>query len=357
MCLVKTMDSSTASIVKDGDDNGAAVIVSPFNKDNDGDNNRAPVIVSNDADKKRGAFIVSFSIAFIVSLFKGDNDGDNNRAPFIVSSFNKDNDNNRAAVIVPFIVSLFKFDKKRGAVFVALALALVPLSPQPANAEIATGLSSEVIELTTAFAGSELLLFGALEQDQDDVIVIVRGPPAPQTLFRRESILGLWLTTEREKFTDVPGYYAVAASRPLAEIATPELRDRLEAEASRLKLSAENGNHTPAAQWRIALLRRMEAEGLYHLQPGAVSLTGSRLFEARFPVPPAAREGVYEILVHRVRGGTLAESTALHFAIQKAGVSARLAALAQEQPALYALLGLLMSLTLGLLGYALAGRR
>ncbi|MDA7981177.1 MAG: hypothetical protein MPJ82_00915, partial [Alphaproteobacteria bacterium] len=75
------MDSSTASIVKDGDDNGAAVIVSPFNKDNDGDNNRAPVIVSNDADKKRGAFIVSFSIAFIVSLFKGDNNGDNNRAP------------------------------------------------------------------------------------------------------------------------------------------------------------------------------------------------------------------------------------------------------------------------------------
>ena len=356
MCLVKTMDSSTASIVKDGDDNGAAVIVSPFNKDNDGDNNRAPVIVSNDADKKRGAFIVSFSIAFIVSLFKGDNNGDNNRAPVIVHD---DDDKNGGAFIVPFsvpfIVSLFNI--KTVTVIAALVAVAVTSPPQNANAEIATGLSSEVIELTTAFAGSELLLFGALEQDQDDVIVIVRGPPAPQTLFRRESILGLWLTTEREKFTDVPGYYAVAASRPLAEIATPELRDRLEAEASRLKLSAENGNHTPAAQWRIALLRRMEAEGLYHLQPGAVSLTGSRLFEARFPVPPAAREGVYEILVHRVRGGTLAESTALHFAIQKAGVSARLAALAQEQPALYALLGLLMSLTLGLLGYALAGRR
>lgn len=236
--------------------------------------------------------------------------------------------------------------------------ALLTLTPQTTHAEIETGLSSEVIELTTAFAGSELLLFGALNREHDDVIVVVRGPPAPQTLFRRESILGLWLTTKREQFLAVPSYYAVASSSPVADIAPASLRDQLEAEASRLQLTTNSkNNQAPGETWRIALLRRMEAQGLFHLQTRAVSLSGSQLFEARFPIPPAAHEGIYEILVHRIRSGRLQESTALHFAIQKAGISARLATLAQEKPAIYALMGLLMSVLLGLGGHFLAGRR
>ena len=72
--------------------------------------------------------------------------------------------------------------------------------------------------ITTGFAGTNVLLFGAVD-GQGDVVVVVRGPDRPVTIHRKSRVLGIWANTAQMTFERAPSFYAVASSRPLNEIA------------------------------------------------------------------------------------------------------------------------------------------
>ncbi len=100
-----------------------------------------------------------------------------------------------------------------------------------ANSEtLVTDLSQNEIEITSQFAGSELLLFGAIEryardaiqsdeisvQGLDyDIIVVVRSEPTDLIIRKKENKAGIWVNSENITVRGVPGYYAIASTRPL----------------------------------------------------------------------------------------------------------------------------------------------
>ena len=100
-------------------------------------------------------------------------------------------------------------------------------SPTPAARAQAliADLSSHLIAITTGFTGTEVLLFGALEEP-GDVVVIVRGPVSDAAVRRKDRIAGIWVNSERLDFRDVPSYYAVASSQPLSQIGQAALLAR-----------------------------------------------------------------------------------------------------------------------------------
>ena len=255
-----------------------------------------------------------------------------------------------------------------GAIFLLLLLLLASLLPSPAQAQTALGLSQEEIVITTNFSGTDLLLFGVSEQEGDHLLIEVRGPASPRTLFRRERIGGFWLTTGRRVFSSVPGYYAVAANAPLTEIAPTEVLKLLKIGAenldftektTRIKNREESDEQKQAQKniWQTALIRRLRTEGLYPPPPLPIAFSEARLFQVRFPIPATARAGIYDIQVHTLRKGVVQGSASLHFRVAKGGFEARLIGMAYDQPFLYGLMGLLLSLSLGLVGYLLGGRR
>ena len=294
----------------------------------------------------------------------------------------------------------------RVAGLVLLSLVLL-VSPAPAKAQTALGLSQDKIIITTNFSGTDLLLFGATEEASDQLIVEVRGPIREQALFRRERIGGFWLTTGRRVFASVPSYYALAANAPLDDIAEPQLLRLLQIGTDNLNLAevipdgegnstsdsqdgSQDGSQdtgqdkttekitenitdntqaraidrapaieqtvTEASQWRRALVRRLRSQGLYP-PPLAITFSEARLFQVRFPIPATAQAGIYDVQVHTLRGGSIHHSSSLHFRLEKGGFEARLIGMAYNEPLLYGLLGLLLSLSLGLVGYLLGGRR
>ncbi len=76
-----------------------------------------------------------------------------------------------------------------------LALFLALLATQSrAQQSLVSDISSHRIGITSSFTGTELLLFGALGE-AGDVVVVVRGPDQKVTVRRKERVAGIWINT------------------------------------------------------------------------------------------------------------------------------------------------------------------
>ncbi len=68
---------------------------------------------------------------------------------------------------------------------------------------LVAGLSNDLVAITTGFAGTDVLLFGATE-GEGDVVVIVRGPDRPVVMHRKSRVLGVWINTAKMTFARAP---------------------------------------------------------------------------------------------------------------------------------------------------------
>ncbi len=101
----------------------------------------------------------------------------------------------------------------------ALLSAVLLGTAAPARADtLVADLSQHLVAITTGFAGTDVLLFGATE-GEGEVVVIVRGPDRPVIMHRKSRVLGVWVNTAQMTFERAPSFYSIARSRPLAEIA------------------------------------------------------------------------------------------------------------------------------------------
>ena len=156
-------------------------------------------------------------------------------------------------------------------------------------------LSTQRIEIDSNFAGTSILLFGATDV-VGDVVVSVRGPEEPVVVRRKRQTVGVWINQESIAFRNVPGYYFVAASRPLEEIAPAEFLDRKQLGSERLLLEAiwfdTSGD---ANEFRAALHRDRERDSLYRSEPGVVEFIDERLFRTTIDLPAHVPTGDYVV--------------------------------------------------------------
>jgi hypothetical protein len=117
-----------------------------------------------------------------------------------------------------------------------LALTICAAWASLARAErVVASLSSDRVLISSDFAGTDLVLFGAVEEDDAggspprayDVVVTVTGPRQNVVTRRKERVLGVWIDVDSRPFTDAPAYLAVLANRPLARVASADLIRRL----------------------------------------------------------------------------------------------------------------------------------
>jgi len=217
-----------------------------------------------------------------------------------------------------------------------------------ADPPLVVDLSRHLVEITTGFSGTDLLLFGAVEpvrgDDSPDVVVVVRGPPLDETLRRKESVAGFWVTAGSARAAGVPGFYRVAATRPLDQIAPPALRDRLGLELDRLALPlllADDG--ADPATYRAALLRLMRARGLVDDTVGAVVQPGRRLFRTDVHFPATVPVGIYKVEVHLISRGRLVASRETPLAVDRVGLGAAIHQFAHRHAAPYGLAAVVLA--------------
>ncbi|WP_029032574.1 TIGR02186 family protein [Salinarimonas rosea] len=229
-----------------------------------------------------------------------------------------------------------------------LALLACLLAAGAVRAEsIVTSLSSHQVAITSNYAGSQVVLFGAIRRDAQTIsrtgpyeaAVVVRGPPQTVTVRLREEMGVVWINGEQQKFANVPAFYAALTSAPLDEIAAPALRDRLAIGLDGLVRHVGDTVERDGreALFRESLVRLKRDAGLYVAAERGVAFVTPEIFRAAIVLPADAPPGNYEVDVMLFSGGAMLARDRTDFELVKIGFEQRIAALAEEQSLLYGL--------------------
>jgi uncharacterized protein (TIGR02186 family) len=230
-------------------------------------------------------------------------------------------------------------------------LALAGSQSRPAQAApLIADLSNHLIAITTGFAGTDVLMFGATD-GPGDIIVTVRGPLTDVAVRRKERVAGIWVNRDSLTFGLVPSFYAVASSRPIEELLTPELLQRQQVGANNLSLIRPDARPTKVEEFRQALFRVKEQQGLYAPVLGKVSFLGNQLFRTDLRFPSNVPVGSYLIEVMLIRDGRLVSAQTTPLVISKAGLGAAIYQFAHTQSLAYGVSAVLAALLLGWFAY------
>ncbi|MEE8085042.1 MAG: TIGR02186 family protein [Alphaproteobacteria bacterium] len=240
----------------------------------------------------------------------------------------------------------------RAAVLAALFLLAWRVAAPALAAPLVADLSKHLVAITTGFSGTEVLLFGAIE-DEGDVVVIVRGPPEKIVMHRKSRIAGIWINTSSITFESVPSFYAVASSRPLQDIASEQVLARNEMGVEHLNLPLPRAKASPniAEAWRQALIRNKQRLGHYASEPGQVTFLGNQLFRSLVEFPANVPTGTYKVEVYLLRDGRMISAQTTPLIVGKIGLQAEIFDFAYNHSALYGMIAILVALMAGWLAH------
>ena len=223
--------------------------------------------------------------------------------------------------------------------------------------DLIVDLSRPRVSITSAFQGESILLFGMFDPPGEIVVVVV-GPPARETVLRKQRVLGLWLNTGRQAFDDVPAYYSIAASQPLQRLLARSAGGEILSLEDRLQSVQSVGQreHEDLTKFRLGLVEVKRREGLYPAAIGQVTIQANRLFRVELPFPSRLPEGTYEVRTYLLREGSIVAAVSRPLPVGKVGFSAQLAGWADNEGPLYGLGAIFMALLVGWAGGAVMRR-
>jgi hypothetical protein len=216
-----------------------------------------------------------------------------------------------------------------------LLACLMAAAPVQAE-ELVSGVSQDLIQITSNYTGSDIVVFGAVEgQNQNqggnhgpkDVVVVVRGHDAAD-------------------LSGMPSYYFLASTRPLSAIAPAAVLARYGIGVQSLRPDTVHSHHD-YEPFRQAALRHLSQDHLYSEVPGGVEFLSDTLFRAHVPVPAGVMRGQYNVEVFLFRGSAVISAQSTPLFIDQTGLERRLYNFAHNQGFDYGLATVLMAIAMG----------
>lgn len=241
---------------------------------------------------------------------------------------------------------------------------LLWLIAAPAFAEsLEIGLSRDAIGITSSFDGTQMTVFGTIENEDRavlaretdgprkgyDIIVTLTGPLEPVTVRRKERVLGIWVNGSSQLFVSVPSFYATASTRPLEMLTNREQLALLQIGPRNLDFPPR-GLVLPAAEreaFSVSLARLKLTEGLFARVDGSVSMLSPTLFRANFQVPANVPIGTHTAQAYLFRDGNYLNSATASLTIEKRGFEQLTYSLAHENGFIYGLIAVLIAIVTG----------
>ena len=256
------------------------------------------------------------------------------------------------------------------------ALRMGPRRPPPARApaplpqapveKVEADVSTRSVEVTTDFTGHEILVFGAIDNNQQpgeeagyyDVVVVVEGTPLPVVVRRKSDIAGVWVNTSSVIFASVPSYYATASTRPVEEIAGPLVLERSAIGFAHIKMTPAPGHRWSytdyeLAAFKAAVIRLKQNEGLYVVQAkDGVTFTGRSLFRATVSLPANVPVGPLVARTYLFRDGEVLSAHIARVTLERTGIERLLHNFAFRYPLSYGVFAVFLAALSGLLASA-----
>jgi uncharacterized protein (TIGR02186 family) len=227
--------------------------------------------------------------------------------------------------------------------------ALLPPGDAPRAQSLVADLSQHLIAITTAFVGTQVVLFGVTEGG-GDIVVTVQGPREDLVVRRKSRVAGIWVNRERLAFRRVPAYYAVASTGPLERIARPDVLAQLDIGTEYLDLQPIDASGLEIgeiASFKDALVRRKQEQGLYSREPAPINFVGKELFRTTLAFPANVPPGIYQVQVFQLQDGFAADAQRSTLVVSKVGLEADIYDFAQQRAALYGLTAIALATVSG----------
>lgn len=246
------------------------------------------------------------------------------------------------------------------------------IAPKPsvtAREIVESDLSSRRIEIESNFTGEQIVVFGTIENSLQsefepglyDIVVVVRGPNENIVTRRKSRVAGIWLNTDSLALDDVPGYYAIVSRREIDKVASRTILNSYGLGFESIGFRPI-GKNIPSlatgalADFRDAVVRIKQREGLYVYDPEGVVLVGRNLFRATVAIPANVPVGKYETDVYLLRNGEVLSHNRSRLEISKAGFERFVYSAAFDYPLLYGIIAVIIAISAGLMASALTRR-
>ncbi len=243
----------------------------------------------------------------------------------------------------------------RGAARILALAAAASLLLGAAKPVLVPDVSARRIEIRYSFTGAQLLLFGAIlypggrvPTRPADIVVVLKGPVEPIVVREKQKIAGIWMNAESSRFRSAPAYYAVASSRPIAELVDERTATIYEMGLQNLQLSPGGGAPPEKARrFEDGLLDLRRRSGLFAETPRGVEISGGVLYRARIAIPSQVPVGTYTAETFLIDRGRVLAAATRDIEIGKSGFERFVALAARRHSLLYGLVAVLLSLGLG----------
>jgi uncharacterized protein (TIGR02186 family) len=238
-----------------------------------------------------------------------------------------------------------------------------PAPPQEGPPEkVEADVSTRSVEVTTGFTGHEILVFGAIDNSQQpgeeggyyEVVVVVEGTPLPVVVRRKSDVAGVWINTSSVTFASVPSYYATASTRPVEEIAGPQVLERHAIGFAHIKMTPAPGyrwsySDYELAAFKAALIRLKQKEKLYVVQAkDGVMFTGRSLFRTTISLPANVPVGPLVARTYLFKDGEVLSAHIARVTLERKGIERVLHNFAFRHPLSYGLFAVVLAVLSGL---------
>ena len=238
-----------------------------------------------------------------------------------------------------------------GGRWLAIAAAVMVLAMvRPAQAQpLVFDLSDHLIAISTAFTGTDVVAFGALDSAAD-VVIVVMGPSRDVVVRLAEPIAGVWVNSQSVTFEDVPTFYGIATNRPIEDIASLPALERHGIGLQNLQLLPADDagvSDVVADRFRAALITRMQDRGVFGVDIGQVAFLGDRLFRTTIAFPANVPTGQYQVSAYVFQDGELVTAQTSPLVVSKIGLGAEIFWFAQVHAAAYGVIAIIIAVVAG----------
>ncbi len=233
------------------------------------------------------------------------------------------------------------------------ALAVTPEARQT----VITAASKNLVEIGLTYRGDQIHFFGVNPVPGADLIIRLTAQKDEEIKLSVKGRVGpFWMTVRQYDVTGAPFMYKIHASKPVAEIISPETALELEigyaAVRNRMNMHLARGEAAPDDADKVfqGLLKIKERLNLYNIEedPKRLEVTEGRLFNHYFRFPPAATEGSYQVETFAFQKGELVGYGKDVIEIKKVGLEHWLTHTSQNSPVFFGIIAVLVAMGAGL---------
>ncbi|MBL6782512.1 MAG: TIGR02186 family protein [Alphaproteobacteria bacterium] len=222
--------------------------------------------------------------------------------------------------------------------------------PAMATSVLVADLNEKEVQISTDFNGANLLLFGTIDREiSDDVVIIVEGPPRDVAIRLKSRVGGIWINTESATLTNIPSFYQISSTRPLNVITSSKSLEELQLGLNHVPFTLAKGSAISEGvfeDWQAALIRNMEKSKLWN-QNSDVSIRKGVLFRSNISLPANVLPGNYQVRILHFRSGELIGETNSIIVVRKSGLSADIFEFAHKYSPAYGIFAILFAVFMG----------